>query len=236
MEQKGQGLEAEINSYRIKVGSSKWVGAKEINGSDATKIFVSIDNDILGYYRIANLFRRGLPEVIASINSNYSTALLSGDNDAEKDRLAEIFGSERNLYFNQAPYDKLAFVSSRIDSGDKVAMIGDGLNDAGALKAATVGITIAENESTFSPACDGILMASSFRNLPKFLRFSKNSIGIIKVSFLISFLYNAIGLAFAVQGILSPVIAAILMPASSVTVVLFTTLATTIMAKRRGLL
>ncbi len=235
-EQKGKGLKAEIMGHQIIIGSFEWVGAKEIDKADSTSIFVSIDGDILGYYRVANLFRKGLSEVISSINSTYSTTLLSGDNDSEKEKVSGIFGSDKNLFFNKTPKDKLSYVSSQIDSGEKVAMIGDGLNDAGALKAATVGITIAEKDSTFSPACDGILMASGFRMLPKFFKFSKDSIGIIKISFIISFLYNAIGLGFAVQGTLSPVIAAILMPASSVTVVLFTSLATTFMAKKRGLL
>ncbi len=238
-EEKGKGLEAEIEGFSIRVGSYKWVGAednKKIDKIDSTTIYISIDNDILGYYRIANLFRKGLPEVISSINSIYSTALLSGDNDSEKNRLSGIFGSDNNLFFDKAPHDKLSYISSRIDAGEQVAMVGDGLNDAGALKAATVGLTIAENDSTFSPACDGILMASGFRLLPQFLKFSRDSLRIIKISFLISFLYNTIGLAIAVQGILSPVIAAILMPASSVTVVLFTTLSTAFMAKKRGLL
>ncbi|MCK5124673.1 MAG: heavy metal translocating P-type ATPase metal-binding domain-containing protein [candidate division Zixibacteria bacterium] len=235
-EQKGQGLEAEIDGRQVRVGSYHWAGAEGNAILDSTSVFISIDDDILGYYRIANLFRKGLPEVITSIISDYSTALLSGDNDSEKKRLSVIFGSEKNLFFNKVPYDKLSYVSSKIDAGEKVGMIGDGLNDAGALKAATVGITIAEKGSTFSPACDGILMAPSFRLLPQFLKFSKDCIRIIIISFAISFLYNAIGLAFAIQGTLSPVIAAVLMPASSVTVVLFTTLATAVMAKKRGLL
>jgi len=244
-EQKGRGLEAEIEGYQIRLGSFEWVRvkdahndkkAKQMDKINSTAVYISIDNDILGYYQVANLYRKGLQEVISSIKSNYSTALISGDNDSEKKRLAKIFGSEKNLLFNQLPYDKLSYISSKIDSGEKVAMIGDGLNDAGALKAASVGFTIAENNSAFSPACDGILIASGFRLLPEFLKFSKDSIRIIKISFLISFLYNSIGLVFAVGGNLSPVIAAILMPASSVTVVLFTTLATAFMARRRGLL
>ncbi len=233
-EREGLGLEADIDGYHIKIGSHFWVNAENEDKITQTAVFVSIDNEIIGYFRIANLFRRGLTEIIPLLKSNYSIALLSGDNDSERDRLSGIFGPESKLHFNQSPHNKLDFMKKEIDSGEKVAMIGDGLNDAGALSAATVGITVAENDSNFSPACDGILMASAFKSLPKFFRLATDSMNIIKISFAISFLYNLTGLFFAVQGLLSPVIAAILMPASSVTVVLFTTLATSVAAKTRG--
>jgi len=112
-------------------------------------------------------------------------------------------------------------------------MIGDGLNDAGALAQSNFGIAISEDTANFSPACDAILYADEINKIPAFLNFSKKSINIIKISFGISFLYNIIGLGFAVMGMLSPLIAAILMPLSSVSVVLFATLSTNLIAKRR---
>ena len=114
-------------------------------------------------------------------------------------------------------------------------MLGDGLNDAGALKAANVGISVTENTAHFSPASDVIMDASMFEQLPSFLRFSKNTLKVIHASFIISLIYNIIGLSLAVQGTLSPLFAAILMPLSSVTVIAFTTISTTLMAKKGGL-
>jgi Cu+-exporting ATPase len=118
------------------------------------------------------------------------------------------------------------------ESGQVVMMLGDGLNDAGALAQSDAGIAVSENINVFSPACDGILDASNFDKMPSFLRLSKNTMQIIKMSFVISFLYNIIGLLFAITGNLSPVVAAILMPVSSISVVIFATLATNFVAKK----
>ena len=115
-------------------------------------------------------------------------------------------------------------------------MIGDGLNDAGALKKSDLGISISEDINAFSPACDAILEADSFFKLPLFLIYARYAYIIVISSFIISFLYNSIGLSFAIAGELSPLIAAILMPLSSISVVIFTTLATRYTAKKMGLL
>ena len=115
-------------------------------------------------------------------------------------------------------------------------MVGDGLNDAGALQESTVGVAISDQVSHFSPASDAILDASSFQKIPAFLSFAKSSRNIIKASFVLSFLYNIVGISLAVNGLLSPVVCAILMPLSSISVVIFTTLATNLLAYRKGLL
>ena len=104
-------------------------------------------------------------------------------------------------------------------------MIGDGLNDAGALKSSYAGISVADNLFYFTPASDAIIEGDKLTSLERFLSFSKKNITIIKLSFLLSFLYNIIGISLAAQGNLTPLIAAILMPASSVTVVAFVTAA-----------
>jgi Cu+-exporting ATPase len=115
-------------------------------------------------------------------------------------------------------------------------MVGDGLNDAGALLASDVGISISDDITNFSPSCKAILEGSSFYKLARFLKLSRQSVKIILLSFIFSLAYNIIGLSFAVQGALSPLVAAILMPASSISTVLYCILTTNLIARKQKLI
>ncbi len=226
------GISGVVNGKRVNMGSCKFVTGKDDPNPESTNVYVFIDDKVHGYFKIENSYRPGLKSVINKLKKVYQLFLLSGDNQAEKKNLSPLFGSESNLLFNQSPADKMKFVEERKKKGEKVLMIGDGLNDAGALIESDVGLTIADDIYSFSPACDGIIESSRFKQLPEFIRFTNTSILIVIISFIISFLYNFVGLYFAVQGNLSPIIAAILMPISSVSVVAFATFSINYLAGR----
>jgi Cu+-exporting ATPase len=232
----GLGINGVVYGNSVKVGSKEFVDQSAEVDNITTKVFVSMNDEVLGFFSVTNSYREGIGEIIKSLSKRFKLSLLSGDNEGEKFNLLKFFNKEDELLFNQSPEDKLDFVKSLQSSNKKVLMVGDGLNDAGALKQSEVGIAVTEDISSFSPACDAILDASKLNLLPKFLNYSQSAIKIIYISFVISFFYNLIGLGFAIQGMLSPLIAAVLMPLSSISVVLFATFSTNLIAKKRGLL
>lgn len=221
---KGYGTSAVINGHYVKMGSAKFVTGKNSFSTDTgSKIYVSIDNETLGCFNIRNSYRKDLQKIVSALGTQYKLKILSGDNSSEETYLKTVFGSATEMLFDQKPQDKLGFIKDLQNHGHKVLMIGDGLNDAGALKQSNVGIAISDNTNNFSPACDAILSGTSFSLLKELIHYCHKEKQIIYSSFVLSILYNFVGLYFAVQGNLAPVIAAILMPVSSVSIVLLTT-------------
>lgn len=230
----GKGIQATVNGCQLFIGSAKFVLGCNESTLATTRVYIQIDDQYLGYFSFTHQYRGGLKSVSA-LAKNYDQFLLSGDQDYEKADLKQFFATG-NMNFDQSPQDKLDFIQSLQQRGAKVMMIGDGLNDSGALKQSHLGIAITDNVNNFSPGSDAILDGKSFDKLPAFLKFSKDTVVIIHLSFLISLTYNLVGLSYAVTGNLSPLTAAILMPLSTATIISFTSLSTRYAAKRRQLI
>jgi Cu+-exporting ATPase len=232
----GKGTEGIIDRKKIKIGSVQYITGFADNKSKAAEVWISIDNDVKGFYRIHNLYREGVKEMAGKLESkNYQLHILSGDNDSERKHLHDYFPLAP-LMFNQSPQDKLEYINElKENSQRRVLMLGDGLNDAGALKQSDVGIAVTENTSQFTPASDGILDSHNVTKLDAFLSYAKAGNKVVIASWIVSILYNFVGLSFALSANLSPMVAAILMPISSITIVTFVTIATGIAARRRGL-
>ena len=228
----GKGIQAQIDQTIIQLGSASFVGSIEENEVQQTSVHIKINGNYLGKYVFNNQYREGLATLFANLSQQYQLKILSGDNEGEREALEKLLPNGTELIFNQKPEQKLAFIKNLQESGKNVMMVGDGLNDAGALAQSNVGIAISENVNVFSPACDAILDASVFQQLHSFLKLSKKSITTIKMSFTLSLLYNVVGLSFAVTGNLLPLVAAIIMPLSTITIVSFVTLSSNYYAKR----
>lgn len=220
----GNGIVANIAGKIIKIGSATFVGFNDETDLKQTIVYLTIDDKYVAKFIFNNQYRDGLELLFKKLDKKYQLKILSGDNDGERSALEQLLPQNIELIFNQKPEEKLEFIKNLQAQGKNVLMIGDGLNDAGALAQSNVGISISENVNVFSPACDGILDASQFEKIAFFLRFSKKAMSIIYMSFGLSLLYNVVGLSFAITGNLLPIVAAIIMPLSTITIISFVTI------------
>lgn len=233
----GAGIEGIVLGKHIRIGSVGFIGRQTPTGvsSEISTVHVLIDHEYKGSFSFSNPYRSGLQKVMTNLKKRFKLSLLSGDRKVDVLVLLPFFGKKNQLNFEQSPTDKLNYVKHLQTKGEKVLMIGDGLNDAGALKQSDVGMVLTEDVHAFFPACDILADARKLDRLHDIIRFSRTSVNVVKLSFLLSMVYNVIGLAWAVSGNLSPVFAAILMPVSSISVVAFAVGATSLWAKWRKL-
>jgi Cu+-exporting ATPase len=196
----GLGIEGVVQGNYIKIGSYEFVcnGKYPEDGNLLTSVaHISINNQYKGYFAIKQNYRIGIKTMFDALQKQFKISLLSGDNNAEEENLKTIMGSNADLHFYQQPVDKLEFIANKS--------------------------SLTSTLNSFSPACDALLKGNYLIKLPQILKFAQGGKNIIWCSFIVSILYNVIGLYYAVQGVLTPLIAAILMPASSITIILITT-------------
>jgi Cu+-exporting ATPase len=236
----GCGVQASVGGHEVRLGSAEWIGDRfgasvvPLKAAGSV-VHVAIDEDYRGTFVLENALRRDVERLIPQL-STYEISLLSGDNEKERSAFEQLFGPDAELKFNQSPATKLTYILSLQKSGKKVAMVGDGLNDAGALKQSDVGVAVVESVGAFSPASDIIISAAMVPKLGALLRFSKGAVRIVRLSFVLSAIYNLAGVAIAAQGLLAPIVCAILMPLSSFSVVAFSCVATGWWGNRSGLI
>ena len=222
----GRGVFGKVSDLTCKLGSMEYItGISASTNVNESRVYLSINEHTRGYFTIKNQYREGFDELMEELKGHFDIYLLSGDNDAEMEKLSAYFEIGK-MRFNQKAQEKMDFIRALQQQGKTVLMTGDGLNDAGAFLQSDVALSIADDIYHFSPAGDAIVEASRIGQLYRFIRFAHHAVDVVKMSYAISFLYNIVGLSYALSGHLSPVVAAILMPVSSVSVVAFATFAT----------
>ncbi|HRH99950.1 MAG TPA: heavy metal translocating P-type ATPase metal-binding domain-containing protein [Saprospiraceae bacterium] len=228
----GSGIEAWIDDQYYKLGSPSFVGhqfdQKFLKGSI---VCVIIDQESIGHFQLETAIREFFPELVHKLKSSFKLHILSGDHSKSAEKIQLLFGENVPVLLEQKPEDKLKYIKQLQEEKDQnVAMIGDGLNDAAALMQSEVGIALVEGNNSFTPKCDAVLEAGSLQYLPYFIKMSGTAKKIIVAVFAFAVIYNIVGLYFAVIGELEPVIAAILMPLSSLTIIFLTYVLSNIMS------
>jgi Cu+-exporting ATPase len=226
LETPGLGISGMVQDHSVRLGSRAWlqragVSVPPVVLPPGSASYLGIDGKFRGAFSFSNSPSSETVRMLGNLGQHYQLFLLSGDNEREREHYRQLFDPDAALHFNQTPYDKLEFVRSLQASGKTVMMVGDGLNDAGALKQSDIGIAVVDRVGTFSPASDLILESAQVPRLFEILKLANKTVRIVRWSFGISAAYNLIGVSIAAAGILSPLICAVLMPLSSFSVVLF---------------
>ena len=218
---KGQGIRAEWNGETYLLGSAAFIG--EAHLAKGSELFLKTQQN-LAHLRFASSWRSA---AIKSILEGYGAAncyVLSGDHNQDSAALIELGFLKNHLFFELSPQQKAVQIQQLQKAGKQVLYIGDGLNDVGALGTAEIGLALSEDMFRFTPSADGILEAKSLVHLIQMLRIGRFAKRVLQVCLAFSISYNIFGLSIAISGQLTPLIAAILMPISSITIVLLSTL------------
>ena len=223
----GKGTKAHCDDLEILIGSVLFLKSNGIimEGSvekniEGSLVCLAIDGMYKGGFKINHTYRNGVEPMMKALQARgYQLHLLSGDHPTEKKHLLQLLGTNIPMLFEQSPADKLSYIETLQNKGHRVMMIGDGLNDAGAIQKSNVGIAVTDQTHLFTPASDAILEGGQMYILNDLMDYAKKAKLIIVFIFILSILYNIIGMYFATTARLSPMVAAILMPISSISIV-----------------
>ena len=215
----GYGIEGFAGGMLIAIGSLQYITGKQPEEQHSACVHVAIEGKYCGFFEVQNQYRVPVTQLAASLKA-FGLSVISGDHSKQRSGLKAMMGQHATVLFNQSPEDKLNYIKWLQQMGWNVMMTGDGLNDAGALLQSNAGIAVTDDCNNFTPASDAVLQADHLQDLRKFIALCRSARYIITGSFILSVIYNITGIYFAVQGSLSPLVAAVLMPASSFTMLL----------------
>ena len=230
----GKGITANLGEKSILVGNLKLIKDVDINlnkdiiniseeftKKGCTVIYLSIDNKLIGYVALSDILREEAKEVISYIKSQkINPVMLTGDNKNSAQNIANIVGID-DIHPSLLPEDKMNIIKNLEDSKSPTCMIGDGVNDALALKYSSVGISMGSIGSDIAIEASDIALASDdIKNIPYLLYLSKKTMKTIKLNITFSLALNFLAIILAITGILNPVVGALVHNLGSVFVIL----------------
>lgn len=227
----GRGVSSVINGKRVIAGNKKLMNENQISvdcadtkrydNQGCTVIYIGIDGKFAGYVVLSDTLRSESKNMIDSLNEiGVSPVLLKGDNVNAAESIANALNIAEQLA-ECMPEDKLNFIDNREKLKGSVCMIGDGVNDAPALKRATVGIAMGGIGSDIAiEAADIALVDDDVKELPHLLSLSKRMMNTIKLNMSFSMGLNFIAIVLAITGILNPIVGALVHNAGSIAVII----------------
>lgn len=228
----GEGVTATVSGKVVKAGNLKLLkgmtisrelaaGAGRHLNEGSTVIYVAVDDRPAGYLVLSDTVREESKDMIAKLDRiGVQPVLLTGDHKNAADAIASQLGI-REVHAGCLPEDKLNHIGAYQEKGEAVCMIGDGINDAPALKKADVGIAMGGVGSDIAvDAADIALVDDEIRELPHLLSLSRRMVTTIKVNLTFSMTLNFLAIALAITGFLGPVIGALVHNAGSVLVII----------------
>lgn len=226
----GGGLEGDVGGRRVVVGSPAFVlaRAQDADGFAAarraglTPVLVAVDGRVVARAGFGDAIRADAAASLARLRaSGWRTRLLSGDDPAVAAAVGEQLGfAPGECAGGASPEDKRAAIEALLAHGERVVMVGDGVNDAAAIARATVGVGVKGGAEACLAAADVFLARPGVAPLAELAEGAARTLGVIRLGIGISIVYNLAGASLAVAGLISPLVAALMMPASSLTVVL----------------
>ncbi len=220
-EEKGKGISASFQGKTYLLGSASYTGAAQV--AKGSELFLKVE-ERSAHFTFLSAWRNAAIAIILKQFGAKNCYVLSGDHSQDKPALLQLGFLEGHLIFEQTPQQKATQIHALQQNGKNVIYIGDGINDVGALGKANVGIALSEDMFRFTPSSDAILEAKYLLQIPQMLVLGRYAKRVLQICLAFSLSYNIFGLSVAISGQLTPLFAAILMPISSITIVLLSTL------------
>jgi heavy metal translocating P-type ATPase len=229
----GQGIIAMVNNKNVLVGNQKLIKRNEIEltpeemdiihsheNQGKTVLMVVVENSVIGLLTVADRVKDNAPEAILQLKGMVDEILLlTGDNKDTANSIASQVGIDE-VYYEQLPDDKVHIIENQLNDNKKVAMVGDGINDAPALAISNVGVSMgALGADVAIETADIALMSDDISKIPELINLSNKVLGTINVNIVVPILINFVAILLAAFGIIGPVAGALIHNAGSVLVV-----------------